>query len=94
MLIVVFEVNILLADGDSFKCAGPADTHLGVGVHVVSVIVVFSNTSGDWRMVQNLLRKVSKVRPDKLVSFTENRVERLIRSTISAFVLGNTKCSD
>ena len=45
-------------------------------------------------MVRHLLRKVRPVFTNQLVGLSQNRVERLVESLVSAFVLGRTESCD
>jgi hypothetical protein len=92
MFIESFQVHMLEPDWDGFKGARPRDTHLGVGVHVVSVIAVLSDAGSDWGVMTNLLCKIFVILADQLVSFSQDWIEGLARPLIRALILSNTEC--
>jgi len=60
---------------------------------MVFVVFRLSDTSADWRMMAHLFSEVCVINPFQLKSFAENWIEWLIKSTISALVLGNAETS-
>jgi len=61
---------MLESDWGGFQGARPRDTHLRVRVHVVLVVVVFSDARCDWRVVAHLFSKVFVVGADQFIRFT------------------------
>jgi hypothetical protein len=91
MFVVLFEYNVLEANWDSFEGARPTDTHLSVGVHMVLVVIVLGNTCTHRWVMRNLLSEVLVVLADQFESFTQNGVEWLVKTTVSALVLGSSE---
>jgi hypothetical protein len=92
MLIFVFEEHMLVSNRNCFEHTSPADSHCGVGIHMILVVIALSNTGTNWRVVRDLLSKVFVVFTNQFKCFTKNRVKWLVQTVISAFVLCYAKC--
>lgn len=92
MLVCTLQFNMLESDRNSFQHAWPRDTHLRVGVHVIVVVLVFSYACRNWWMVANLLCKVLIVFTYQFKSLSEDWIEGLVQTAVSALVLSYAEC--
>jgi len=85
------EEHMLEANGWGVQLSFEGKGQFSVGVHVVLVVFGFADAGWHWWVVRHLLRKVRPVFPNQLVGFSQNRVERLVESLVSAFVLSSAE---
>jgi len=61
---------------------------------MVFVVFVFGNASGHRGVMGNLLSEILIIRANKLISFSQDGIERLTGALISTLVLCDTKYAD